>query len=217
MESQSDDSDSAAVPQHTKTISTVDSANQVFGTTELLEAILEQLPPRDLLVNGSRVCRTFNTAIKTSIRLRRRLFLEPAGEDWPFPPTNLKEEFCSSAYSGRPMFLNGLHSSLTGLDVLLNVAEFRDCINNTRYGQSIPRSMHITQPPSERLSTRSVTESGRAKLRSLTLNVCSLFDLGVQGGITLGDLEKWVGDHPELQGESNIICWDVQQGVASSQ
>jgi hypothetical protein len=50
--------------------------NQVFAATELLESILAQLPPRDLLL-AQRVCRRWRDTIVGSIALQQRLFFCP--------------------------------------------------------------------------------------------------------------------------------------------
>jgi hypothetical protein len=50
------------------------NAHKVLNTTELLEAILVELPIRDLLFS-QRVCRTFKDTIANSIRLQQALFL----------------------------------------------------------------------------------------------------------------------------------------------
>jgi hypothetical protein len=208
MESQADDTDPAAT-QHTNTVSTVNAANQVFGTTELLEAILEQLPPRDLLVNCSRVCRTFNTAMETSIRLRHRLFLEPAGEDWPFPRTNLVKEFGSSTNSEYPTLFDGLSFSASGRAVRMNVVKFRDFINKLGHTGSIPSAVHLTQPPTEELLTKSVCWGLTIQERHRLPDVCGLLDLCAEGGVTLGNLAKWVGEHPDLQYKHACVYWTI--------
>lgn len=51
---------------------------RVFAIPELLEMILQHLPPKDLLLS-QRTCRDFHATTQGSIRLRRKLFLEP---DW---------------------------------------------------------------------------------------------------------------------------------------
>lgn len=52
------------------------SASQVFGTPELLEAILAQLPVRDLLL-AQRICTEFRKAITSSPPLQQLLFFRP--------------------------------------------------------------------------------------------------------------------------------------------
>lgn len=54
--------------------------DQVFNTTELVEAILLHLHPKDILLS-QRVCRKFQNTIQGSLHLRRALFLAPT------PPT----------------------------------------------------------------------------------------------------------------------------------
>lgn len=51
---------------------------RVFHIPELLELILQHLPPKDILLN-QRTCQSFQSTTQGSIRLRRKLFLEP---DW---------------------------------------------------------------------------------------------------------------------------------------
>lgn len=51
-----------------------DAANNVFGTFELLEAILLLLPPRDLLVSSQRVCKRWQAVISNSIYIQQKLF-----------------------------------------------------------------------------------------------------------------------------------------------
>lgn len=50
---------------------------RVFSTPELLEAILDQLPPRELL-QAQRISRSFQSVIKTSPTLQQALYLRPA-------------------------------------------------------------------------------------------------------------------------------------------
>lgn len=54
------------------------AASRVFAIPELLELILQHLPPRDLLLT-QRAAQSFRSTTQGSIRLRRKLFLEP---DW---------------------------------------------------------------------------------------------------------------------------------------
>jgi hypothetical protein len=68
---------------------------RVFAISELFEAILAELPPFDLLFAQS-ISRKFRTAITTSPKLQRLLFLRAAplkdAQDWTLNPL-LKEEF----------------------------------------------------------------------------------------------------------------------------
>lgn len=60
-----------------------DAAQKVFETVELLEAILLNLPHKRLLIN-TRVCKTWNSVIKTSTSIQQKLFYQqnsPAGVD----------------------------------------------------------------------------------------------------------------------------------------
>jgi hypothetical protein len=50
----------------------------VFAVPEIFEAILLELPPRDLLVHAQPVSHTWNTTIKTSTLLQQHLFFLPA-------------------------------------------------------------------------------------------------------------------------------------------
>lgn len=52
------------------------TTNAVFDTAELLEMIFIQLSMKDLLLN-TRVCKQWKTAITTSLKLQRRLFMAP--------------------------------------------------------------------------------------------------------------------------------------------
>lgn len=52
------------------------AVSQVFGVAELLEAILVELPMRDLLLS-QRVSKTFQLTIKGSTKLQRKLFFVP--------------------------------------------------------------------------------------------------------------------------------------------
>ncbi|KAK6381169.1 hypothetical protein LTR65_000985 [Meristemomyces frigidus] len=52
----------------------------VFDTTELLEAILSQLKPIDLL-RSQRVCERWRAVIQESDMLQRKLFLEALASD----------------------------------------------------------------------------------------------------------------------------------------
>lgn len=54
------------------------AASRVFAIPELLETILQYLLPKDLLLS-QRTTRSFHSTTQGSIRLRRKLFLEP---DW---------------------------------------------------------------------------------------------------------------------------------------
>lgn len=52
------------------------AAHAVFATFELLEAVLIQLSPADLLLSAQQVSKQWNAIIHTSFRLKRKLFLE---------------------------------------------------------------------------------------------------------------------------------------------
>ncbi|KAK4616615.1 uncharacterized protein CLAFUR5_05313 [Fulvia fulva] len=54
----------------------ITATNQVLATAELLELILLDLPPRDLL-SSQRVCTTWRHAVKASVKAQRALFRRP--------------------------------------------------------------------------------------------------------------------------------------------
>lgn len=58
---------------------TMDAAACVFNTPELLEDILRYIPERQLRSQAPLVCRGFRDMVRTSLVLRRKLFLVP---DW---------------------------------------------------------------------------------------------------------------------------------------
>ncbi|OTA22973.1 hypothetical protein BTJ68_14019 [Hortaea werneckii EXF-2000] len=64
---------------------TTDAARRaVFGTAELLENIIMQLPPRKIFVI-QRVCKQFRDIVATSVKLQQRLFLRSDGceaQEW---------------------------------------------------------------------------------------------------------------------------------------
>lgn len=49
----------------------------IFGTPELLEMLLLNLPIKDLLVNAQRVCKKWNSTIRDSPKLQQALFFSP--------------------------------------------------------------------------------------------------------------------------------------------
>ena len=53
------------------------SSDQALGVLELLEAILESLPPKDVLLNAQRVSKYWNAAITASPTLQQTLFFLP--------------------------------------------------------------------------------------------------------------------------------------------
>lgn len=60
----------------------------VFQTHELLEAILLQLPSKEILLNCQRTCQNFRDVVPCSVRLQRALFFRPKGsiaKDKPKP------------------------------------------------------------------------------------------------------------------------------------
>lgn len=50
--------------------------HEVFTTTELLEHILLQLPPKDLLF-AEQICKDFGTVMRGSVKIQRALFFQP--------------------------------------------------------------------------------------------------------------------------------------------
>jgi hypothetical protein len=50
------------------------ASERVFGTVELLEAVLLEVPPRHLLISAQRVRTKWHDTIKTSTHLQRKLF-----------------------------------------------------------------------------------------------------------------------------------------------
>jgi hypothetical protein len=58
------------------------AAHRVLFTTELLEAILLELPYRDLLVNAQRVCVYFHHTINASVALQQALFFVPCSTQY---------------------------------------------------------------------------------------------------------------------------------------
>ena len=55
------------------------AVGRLFATTELLEAILLDLPPRDVLLL-TRVSRAWRGTVEGSVKLQRYLFFRAAGE-----------------------------------------------------------------------------------------------------------------------------------------
>lgn len=97
--------------------------DRVFGTAELADMILIQLPMRNLLLS-QRVCRKWKYAIRNSPQLQRALFLKPASDDVAY---YLTEEICR--YHGtrrttrridfsRDLRLGGLKHYIRGFYVL---------------------------------------------------------------------------------------------------
>ncbi|KAI5358537.1 Putative F-box-like domain superfamily protein [Septoria linicola] len=61
---------------------------RVFGTAELIEMILLELPMQTLLVTAQRVCKDWNIAIASSTKLQQALFILPSTDDvlyWDWP------------------------------------------------------------------------------------------------------------------------------------
>lgn len=63
------------------------AVTSVFGTPELLETILLELPIKDLLINAQRVDKTFNGTIQASAKLQQALFFKPL----PGKPLNFEK------------------------------------------------------------------------------------------------------------------------------
>lgn len=76
--------------------------NQVFSTTELLEAILLYLNTKDLLLSQN-VSRKFRDTVKGSVHLQRALFLTENYMAWS-----------EDQIHSRPQILNPLFADLTG-------------------------------------------------------------------------------------------------------
>ncbi|KAK3704416.1 hypothetical protein LTR37_013839 [Vermiconidia calcicola] len=55
----------------------IEPVSRVLNTPELLEHILAQMLPSDLLLRAQLVCKGFRDAIDSSVRLRRLLYREP--------------------------------------------------------------------------------------------------------------------------------------------
>ena len=73
-------------------------AHQALGIPELLETILLNLGPRELLLS-QRTCRTFRDTVQCSIRLKRKLFVEP---DWTLEGQQFQPYSISNFPGSRP-------------------------------------------------------------------------------------------------------------------
>jgi len=72
--------------------------NRVFSTTELLEAVLEGVPP-DSLLHAQRVCKRWRTVIQETKSLQRRLFLRADAQDRAIYKHNRKRTVLSGPES----------------------------------------------------------------------------------------------------------------------
>lgn len=125
------------------------AAAAVFGTAELLEAILLELPIKDLLMNAQRVSTTFNTTIQASTRLQQALFFKPL----PGPPLNL-ERFNSSRLREIPsenvyhtVIENPFYDGLSQYKPLLKSRRFKPLLTALQRQEASWRRMLVTQPP----------------------------------------------------------------------
>lgn len=66
-----------AEPEPIKTARAPALAQQVFGTTELLEEVLLKLPMKDLFMS-QKVCKRWKAVLEQSIRIQRTIFFVPA-------------------------------------------------------------------------------------------------------------------------------------------
>jgi hypothetical protein len=68
------------------------AASNVFGTVELLEHIICEMPWQDILVNASRVSFTWNKIMKTSPQIRQKLHVPAKTTTVISPRSVIKEE-----------------------------------------------------------------------------------------------------------------------------
>lgn len=71
-----------------------EAAMQVFGLPELCEAIMLQIPIKDLFLRAQLVCTIWRDNIAASARCQQALFLEPVpGKPLRYVPTKGREPF----------------------------------------------------------------------------------------------------------------------------
>lgn len=76
----------------------------MFRVPEMLEAILLELPMKDLLLSQS-VCKTWKNAIKTSTKLQQKLFLIANGRVWTGSYTALVHSGRLPEYRSEPIYV----------------------------------------------------------------------------------------------------------------
>ena len=87
------------------TSSALSTEHRIFHVVELLEAILHELPIKDLLLD-MRVCKTWKLAIENSIELQKDLFFLADGDAVPvvqsgYGPIEDTRSLLTSSYSRR--------------------------------------------------------------------------------------------------------------------
>lgn len=105
----------------------LESISLVFNTMELLEQILNNLPPIDLLLRVQATCRTMQHMINTSLSLRRKLFRAPDYdvkfiEHLPFVLCGVQmlgwPDYCSNSRYYTFTFTNGIFDRLMSYPAL---------------------------------------------------------------------------------------------------
>lgn len=174
----------------------LEAVSRVFNTTELLENVLSQLPPSDLIAHVPLVCRGFNSLIKTSILLRRLLFRAP---DFTCPEI----KYVSDALRIREE---------AGLEIKVRDRNREDkevdsvVVTVTFYAQGCDdrlNSLLLSQPPLKHLTVEHVTRFN-GFYNEIYTRKQSLPGIYVEAGLTVRDLLEWrekLGntEHPAFQ------------------
>ncbi|KXT07188.1 hypothetical protein AC578_2473 [Pseudocercospora eumusae] len=79
----------------------IEAASRVFAITELAEAILEHLPPRDLLLS-QRVCRQFRDIFQSSTAFKQKLHLMHPENDGVFKVMPVLPSFLENSINNTP-------------------------------------------------------------------------------------------------------------------
>ncbi|KAK6441774.1 hypothetical protein LTR95_001998 [Oleoguttula sp. CCFEE 5521] len=119
-----------------------EACHQVFATAELVDYILSQLDPPDLL-NASNASRAFNSSIERSKRLRQKLFLEGDLEaEYALLGKLVKLPFHTNIRRPRPIKPIAPASCVYTVTFMLNVERWQSFTPSERV-----LSMLICQPP----------------------------------------------------------------------
>ncbi|KAK3722173.1 hypothetical protein LTR37_002606 [Vermiconidia calcicola] len=161
------------------------AASRVFNTAELLELILEELPAEQLLLQGSLICKGFQTAIDNTPRFQRRLFRAP---DYPQDRAAVTDWVC----------IDGLDVNTSCTSNNTDIMKFDgvevriDWMGTRKFRLKFDHSttlehLHITQPPTKHLIVNWFRQSHRFVTCTREMDM----KIYAEDGITVGHLMDW--------------------------
>lgn len=199
-----------AAPDATATPNHPVAALKVFGTTELLEQILLELPLRSLFPM-MRVSSVWKATINGSVKIQRALFLQPCirgidPEDFSFPEeanndlspviSDLHEHILASAENGSHT-LNPLARVIFHHKYRDNFEyhHFESVFNNNTTTASSWRTMLVIQPPVKTVNVYLKLFMWCRKMCPEKRESYSLKDMLCtnEAGLTLGDIAETMG------------------------